>query len=83
VLETDPDDHGLIEAINAEPWAVSVEREAEGGISVTVVDGEAAARRIPRMIADRGLALRRFESGEVALEEVFVDLVASGQGERA
>jgi hypothetical protein len=36
-------------------------------------------RELPRFLADRGLALRRIEPIEPALEDVFVHLVAAGR----
>jgi ABC-2 type transport system ATP-binding protein len=70
----------LAQAIGAEPWATAVERDTNGTVLVTVSDDEAAARAIPAMVAQRGLALRRMEAGEMGLEEVFVQLVG---GDRA
>ena len=60
-------------------------RAADGSLSLAVSDVETAQREVPAMVSSRGLALRRFEGGEVSLEEVFVDLVGedgSGGGRR-
>jgi ABC-2 type transport system ATP-binding protein len=65
----------LAEAFRAQVWATSVELETGGAIHVTVSDEDSAARSIPAMVAQRGLALRRLEAGEMGLEEVFVQLV--------
>jgi hypothetical protein len=43
-----------------------------------VTDLEVAFKRLPRVVAAQGLALRRLDASEVSLEEVFVDLVAGG-----
>jgi ABC-2 type transport system ATP-binding protein len=63
----------------SEPWVTSVELTAEGAVSIAVSDIDTARRVIPAMVAERGVGLRRFDAGEVSLEEVFVDLVG---GER-
>ncbi|HEX9093093.1 MAG TPA: ABC transporter ATP-binding protein [Coriobacteriia bacterium] len=63
------------EALRAEPWAGEVEREDNGTIEVKVTDDAAAQRRIPQMVVERGLGLKRLEAGELGLEEVFVELV--------
>jgi len=65
----------LADAIRGESWAAAVERDTNGTVFVTVSDEDAAARAIPAMVAQRGLALRRMEAGEMGLEEVFVQLV--------
>lgn len=59
----------------SEPWATSVERTADGVLSIAVSDLDTARRVIPAMVAERGVGLKRFDAGEVSLEEVFVDLV--------
>jgi ABC-2 type transport system ATP-binding protein len=61
-----------------EPWATSVERLANGSMSISVADLEAARRVIPAAVAERGVGLARLDAGEVSLEEVFVDLVGGG-----
>lgn len=88
----------LVAALDASPWAASVEApRARGGIvaagvgagdsggepvaiTVTVTDVAEARLGIPRIVADLGVGLVRFEAAELTLEEVFVDLV--GEAER-
>jgi len=53
-----------------------VQRDGER-LRITVRDPEAAARRIPAAVAEAGLALRRLEPAENALEDVFVELVGA------
>jgi ABC-2 type transport system ATP-binding protein len=65
----------LAEQFGREPWVSEVERRADGAIQLTVSDIEFARRAVPAAVSDRGVGLRRLESGEVSLEEVFVDLV--------
>jgi ABC-2 type transport system ATP-binding protein len=79
IIEVEDGAEGLAEAIRKEAWAVAVELDANGTLQVTVADEDAAARAIPAMLAQRGLALRRLEAGEMGLEEVFVHVVG-GEG---
>jgi ABC-2 type transport system ATP-binding protein len=75
IIEVATGADGLADAIRGESWASVVERDTNGTVLVTVSDEDAAARAIPAMVAQRGLALRRMEAGEMGLEEVFVQLV--------
>jgi ABC-type uncharacterized transport system ATPase subunit len=50
---------------------------AEHTLHLTVTDLHAAQREIPAAIAAAGVALRRFETEEASLEDVFVELVGS------
>ncbi|MBN2247337.1 MAG: ABC transporter ATP-binding protein [Coriobacteriia bacterium] len=79
VLETTGDAPVLIDRLEAEAWVTGITQLADGRLSVTVSDVEAAQRALPAAIAVLGLGLKRFEPGEISLEEVFVDLVG---GER-
>ncbi|HYM66806.1 MAG TPA: ABC transporter ATP-binding protein [Patescibacteria group bacterium] len=65
----------LAKDLEAEPWATSVARNANSGIEIKVADVGAAQKRIPSLVAARGIGLSRLEAGEVQLEDVFVDLV--------
>jgi ABC-2 type transport system ATP-binding protein len=58
-----------------ESWVSDVERRANGGMVLTVSDVDAARVAVPAAVAERRVGLKRFEAGEVSLEEVFVDLV--------
>ena len=69
----------LMASFAAEPWAADVARGDNGSIEITVADLASARHAVPAMVAGAGVGLTRFESGEVSLEEVFVDLVG---GER-
>lgn len=64
----------LQESLSGEQWAAAVSRNGRE-LLVEVVDLEAAHRRVPALVVDLGLSLRRFEADEVSLEDVFVDLV--------
>lgn len=65
----------LAAEIRRQSWAATVTRGTLGVIEVTVADVSEAQRQIPAMVAARGIALSRFEAGEMGLEEVFVQLV--------
>jgi ABC-2 type transport system ATP-binding protein len=78
VVEVASGTEDLAAAFRERPWATAVEINSEGAILLAVDDLEAAERGIPALVAQRGLALRRLEGGEVTLEEVFVDLVGEG-----
>jgi ABC-2 type transport system ATP-binding protein len=68
----------LAEALRREPWVSEVSCEANGTLELKVTDDEAAQMRIPVMVAERGVGLKRLEAGEMGLEEVFVELVGGG-----
>lgn len=70
-LEGDPD---ISAAIESQPWVDRVERHDHGWF-LHLVDLPAAQQALPGMIADHGLALRRFELVEPSLEDIFVRLV--------
>lgn len=62
-----------------ESWAAEVARGENGTIEIKVVDLAEARRAIPAAVVEAGVGLTRFESGEVSLEDVFVDLVGGGR----
>jgi ABC-2 type transport system ATP-binding protein len=69
------DDPGRLQApLQNAPWTAKVTREGRE-LTVEVTDLDAAFRAVPVLVAEQGLALRRFEAVEVSLEDVFVDLV--------
>jgi len=69
----------LAAALEGSAWLRAVEVAEDGGLRLATDDLEAAQRELPALVARLGLALRRLESDELSLEDVFVDLV---QGER-
>jgi len=79
VIEVDSSALELALELRGASWANSVEVAADGSLSISVSDPGLAGRQIPGILDRRGLVLRRFESGEVGLEEVFVDLVGGGR----
>ncbi|MBC7220857.1 ABC transporter ATP-binding protein [Candidatus Bipolaricaulota bacterium] len=63
----------------AASWVASVDRPTDQRIVIAVTDADAAHRAIPAIVAQRGVGLRRLETVEVSLEDVFVDLVGGGR----
>ncbi len=68
----------LAREVDGQPWLRTVERSADV-LRIAVTDLDAARRAVPGIIAELGLALRRFEVVEHSLEDVFVDLVGREQ----
>ena len=79
VLEVTGDAAALARQVAEEPWVGEAVVLADGSLAVTARDVEAARVALPAAVAGLGLGLKRFETAEVSLEEVFVDLVG---GER-
>jgi len=64
----------LADRLRHEAWASQVDRRLDR-VGCSTTDPSIAQQRIPALLADNGLALRRFEIEERSLEDVFVDLV--------
>ena len=75
VIEVSDADDEFTEEIRRRYWASLVTTSPTGALEITVTDLIAAQKEIPQMVAARGLRLLRMESGEMGLEEVFVDIV--------
>ena len=65
----------LAAALEGAAWLRAIEVAEDGGLRLATDDLEAAQRELPALVARLGLALRRLESDELSLEDVFVDLV--------
>jgi len=65
----------LVAALEGAAWLRAVEVAEDGGLRLATDDLETAQRELPALVAHLGLALRRLESDELSLEDVFVDLV--------
>ena len=65
----------LAQELTGAPGVASVETVSDQRVVVAVTDAGAAQRAIPAVVANRGMGLRRLETVEVSLEDVFVDLV--------
>ena len=75
-LAVDVDDpQRLAAALEGAAWLRSTEFAEDGGLRLATDDLEAAQRELPALVARLGLALRRLESDELSLEDVFVDLI--------
>jgi ABC-2 type transport system ATP-binding protein len=74
LVEVD-DDAALQAALAGQPWLRGLERTEGAAWRLTVGDLQTAQRELPRLVAEGQLALRRMETEEVSLEDVFVDLV--------
>jgi ABC-2 type transport system ATP-binding protein len=64
----------LVAALEGWPWLVAAEAAGDL-VRLTVTDLRAAQNTLPSVLAEQGLRLERFETDELSLEEVFVDLV--------
>jgi len=73
-LEVEGDPVELIAALRRESWALEVQRE-EGYLSLATSDLPAAQRRIPQLLVDSKLSLRRMEANEPTLEEIFIQVL--------
>ena len=69
----------LTAALAGAAWLRAIETAEDGGLRLATDDLETAQRELPALVARLGLALRRLESDELNLEDVFIDLV---EGER-
>jgi ABC-2 type transport system ATP-binding protein len=65
----------LAAALEGAAWLRAVAVAEDGNLRLATDDLEAAQRELPALVARLGLALRRLESNELSLEDVFVDLV--------
>ena len=74
MIEVD-DSPRLAEALEGAPWLRAIEVTEDGSLRLAIDDLEAAQRELPALVARLGLSLRRLESDELSLEDVFVDLV--------
>lgn len=70
-----PSAEPLVVALGQVPWASAIERPSDERVVFAVTDVVRAQREIPAAAAAQGLGIRRLESVEVSLEDVFVDLV--------
>jgi len=76
-IEVEGDAAALAERLTGAPWLSGTQLEGSR-LRLTVSDVAQAQRSIPEAIAALGLGLRRLETGEVSLEDVFVRLIGEG-----
>ncbi len=74
MVDVDGDAAALAERLAGAAWLSGVQRDGSK-LQLTVSDVARAQRAVPEAVAALGLGLRRLETGEVSLEEVFVRLV--------
>jgi len=77
-LEVEGSQVELEAALRAAPWLTSLDVARDGSLELSVSDLPLAQREVPALVVRLGLGLRRFEGGEVSLEDVFVQLVTGG-----
>jgi ABC-2 type transport system ATP-binding protein len=65
----------LAEALTGALWLSTLERGENGLLLLTVSDVETAHHRIPAIVAELDLGLKRLETEEASLEDVFVEVV--------
>ncbi len=80
-LAFDEDADSLISRLQSMPWLAKLEKVIVNGaptLRIQSKDVDRAKLEIPKMIADSGLTLLRYELTLPSLEDIFVDLVGSG-----
>ena len=70
----------LAAGVAGRAWADGVDTIDHGVLAIATRDLSAAQRGVPELVARLGLELRRLETDEATLEDVFVDLVGSNDG---
>lgn len=78
-LAVEGDSHPFVQELREAPWVSSVGTADGNEMRLTVTDLGVARRAVPEMVARYGLGLRTFETTELGLEEVFVELVGGGR----
>jgi len=73
-IEVEGDLDILLADVGRQHWVRLTERSGSR-LTLTVTDIQLAQREVPAAVARAGLGLKRLESGEATLEDVFVDLV--------
>jgi ABC-2 type transport system ATP-binding protein len=77
-LEVEEDVSDLLHAIETRPWVIKVEKTLFNQLPVLRVqakDVAAAKKELPRLIADSGLSLLRYQLVMPSLEDIFMELV--------
>ena len=67
----------LLARLRQEPWLENVQRQ-EDDLLLDVKEIAQAERRLPVLIAELGLPLRRLEAEELSLEEIFLEVLGRG-----
>jgi ABC-2 type transport system ATP-binding protein len=69
----------LARALDGQPWLRACRQHGDE-LRLSVSDAAAAQLALPALLAARQLALRRLETGEASLEDVFVELIGGQTG---
>ena len=80
-LEFDEDAAPLVSRLQSMPWLAKLEKVIVNGaptLRVQVRDIDKAKIEMPKMVAESGLTLLRYELTLPSLEDIFVELVESG-----
>ncbi|MCL5290912.1 MAG: ABC transporter ATP-binding protein [Actinobacteria bacterium] len=80
-IELDADAAPLAEKLRGVPWVSSV--ASDGGLlTIDVSDIKSAQMELAGVVAGAGLPVRKLELKEIALEDIFVDLVEERNGKQ-
>lgn len=79
LIEVEAGAPGLHAALSELEWVESADLIGEDMLTVVARDRDLARVQIPSMVADRSIALVRFQDEEPSLEDVFVGLVGGEQ----
>ena len=82
-LQFDEDTAPLLSLLQGQSWLETVEIVTSNGLSairIKAIDVAAAKAELPRLMADSGLSLNRYEVMMPSLEDIFAELVSGGGG---
>jgi ABC-2 type transport system ATP-binding protein len=82
-LQFEEDSAPLLPLLEGQPWLEKVEAVNSNGlpaVRIKAIDVSKAKAELPRLIADSGLSLSRYEVKMPSLEDIFVELVSGGGG---
>ena len=71
----------FVESLKQIPWLTEPKTEIIGGtpvLRVSALDIDRARSELPRLISESGLTLTRYELSQPSLEEIFVNILESG-----
>ncbi len=81
-LEFEEDAAPLVPRLRAAPWLDRLDEVTENGVPmlrIAASDINTAKKELPRLVADSGLTLRRYELTPPSLEDIFIALVGGGR----
>jgi ABC-2 type transport system ATP-binding protein len=80
-MEFMEDARPFVESLKQVPWLAEPELVLESGIPVVrvrAVDIDHARKGLPRLISESGLTLTHYELGLPSIEDIFVEIISSG-----